>query len=71
MSTGHILTIVGMVVAGAIAWGASQSDIRAIAHRIDRAERTDERTAADISDIKGDVRELKVLVRRLLREPTP
>lgn len=55
ISTGNLLTMGAILVAGAVAWGTSQSDLRALAQRVDKGEVRDDKTAEALEVIKGSM----------------
>lgn len=59
ITTGNLLTIVAGVVALGTAWGAAQSDIRALAQRVEQGEKRDEKTGDAIDAMKGAIIELR------------
>lgn len=58
-STGQLLSVALVIIAGAVAWGTSQSEIRALAQRADAGEKRDDKTAETLGEVKGSVIELK------------
>ena len=59
ISTGNLLTIAAGIVALAVAWGTLQSDIRALAQRVDKGETRDDKTAETLDVMKGALIELR------------
>jgi septal ring factor EnvC (AmiA/AmiB activator) len=59
VSTGNLLTLIALLIAGAIAWGTSQGDIKALAQRVDAGEKRDEKTTETLDQVKGSIIELK------------
>ena len=59
VSTGNLLTLIALLIAGAVAWGTSQGDIKALAQRVDAGEKRDDKTAETLGDVKGAIIELK------------
>ncbi|MDP3740353.1 MAG: hypothetical protein Q8R02_23405 [Hyphomonadaceae bacterium] len=59
VSTGNLLTLIALLIAGAIAWGTSQGDIKALAQRVDSGEKRDDKAAETLDAVKGSVIELK------------
>ena len=46
VSTGNLLTLIALLIAGAVAWGTSQGDIKALAQRVESGEKRDDASAA-------------------------
>lgn len=59
VSTGNLLTLIALLIAGAVAWGTSQGDIKALAQRVDAGEKRDDKTAETLGEVKGAIIELK------------
>lgn len=59
ISTGHMISLGMILVAGAIAWGTSQADLKALAQRVDAGEKRDEKTSETLDSVKGNIIELK------------
>lgn len=59
VSTGNLITLIALLIAGAVAWGTSQGDIKALAQRVDAGEKRDDKTAETLGDVKGAIIELK------------
>lgn len=59
VSTGNLLTLIALLIAGAVAWGTSQGDIKALAQRVDAGEKRDEKTTETLDAVKGSIIELK------------
>jgi septal ring factor EnvC (AmiA/AmiB activator) len=59
VSTGNLLTLIALLIAGAVAWGTSQGDIKALAQRVDAGEKRDEKTTETLDQVKGTIIELK------------
>lgn len=59
VSTGNLLTLIALLIAGAIAWGTSQGDIKALAQRVDAGEKRDDKTTETLDTVKSSVIELK------------
>jgi hypothetical protein len=59
VTLGNVITIVTLIVAGAAAWGTSQSDIRALAQRVDKGESRDDETARTLGEVRGSIIELR------------
>lgn len=75
VSLGNIITIASGAVMLAAAWGALQTDFRALAQRVDKGEARDDRTAEALEAIKGAIVEMRAEQRatraeaeRLLRQ---
>lgn len=56
---GNLITIAFGTVALAVAWGALQSDIKALAQRVGDGERRDEKSADKVDEVKGAIIELR------------
>ena len=59
LSTGNYITIAFGIVALAVAWGTLQSDIRALAQRVDKGETRDDKAAETLDLMKGALIELR------------
>jgi len=59
LTTGNLMSIGTMLVAVSLAWGSAQSDFRALAQRVEKGERTDEKTGEAIGTLKEAVIELR------------
>jgi predicted nucleic acid-binding Zn-ribbon protein len=59
VSTGNLLTMIALLIAGAVAWGTSQGDIKALAQRVGAGEARDEKTTEALGEVKGAIIELK------------
>lgn len=59
VSTGNLITLIALLLAGATAWGTSQGDIKALAQRVDAGEKRDEKTTETLGEVKGAIIELK------------
>jgi len=59
VSTGNLLTLIALLIAGAVAWGTSQGDIKALAQRVDAGEKRDDKTSETLDSVKGTIIELK------------
>lgn len=59
VSLGNILTIASGAVMLAAAWGALQTDFRALAQRVDKGEIRDDRTADALENIKASITEMR------------
>ncbi len=59
VSTGNLLTLIALLIAGAVAWGTSQGDIKALAQRVGDGEKRDDKAADTLDTVKGSVIELK------------
>jgi hypothetical protein len=68
VSLGNVITIALGFLALAAAWGSLQSDIRALAQRVDKGDRTDELTATNIQALRDAVTELRADQRAIRAE---
>lgn len=59
VSLGNIITMVSGALMLAAAWGALQTDFRALAQRVDKGEIRDDKTAEALEQIKGAITEMK------------
>lgn len=59
ISTGNYITIAFGVIALAVTWGALQSDLRALAQRVESGEKRDDRTAETLDTMKSALIELR------------
>ena len=59
VSLGNILTIVTGAIMLAAAWGALQTDFRALAQRVDKGELRDDRTAESLEVIRAAIAEMR------------
>lgn len=59
VSAGHALSLLLVLIAGAVAWGTSQADFRALAQRVEQGEKRDEKAAETLDQMKSNVIELK------------
>jgi hypothetical protein len=75
LSTGNLITIAVSVIALATTWGTLQSDIRALAQRVDKGETRDDKTAETLDlmksaliELRSDSRATKLEVERMGRQ---
>lgn len=59
LSAGNFITIAIGAMALAVAWGALQSDIRALAQRVDKGETRDDKAAETLDAMKSALIELR------------
>lgn len=59
VSTGNLLTLICLLIAGAMAWGTSQGDIKALAQRVDAGEKRDDEASKTLGTVKESIIELK------------
>lgn len=59
ISTGHMISLAVILVAGATAWGTSQAHLSALGERVAAGEKRDERTNDTLDSVKGSIIELK------------
>jgi chromosome segregation ATPase len=59
LSMGNLITMITGIVALAVAWGTLQSDIRALAQRVDKGETRDDKAAETLDAMKSALIELR------------
>lgn len=59
VSLGNLITIASGAVMLAAAWGALQTDFRALAQRVDKGEARDDKTAEALEAIKAAIAEMR------------
>lgn len=58
-STGQLLSVAVVIIAGAIAWGTLQATVSALTERVGAGEKRDDKTVDALGDMKGAIIELK------------
>ena len=59
VSTGNLISVAVLLIGGAIAWGVSQGDIKALAQRVEAGEKRDDDTSKTLGTVKESIIELK------------
>lgn len=68
ITTGNLLTILGTVVAVAMAWQALRGDINALAQRVDAGDKRDEKTIDTLDAVKGSIIRIETEQQAVRRE---
>lgn len=59
VSTGNLITLICLLIAGATAWGTSQGDIKALAQRVDAGDKRDDEASKTLGTVKENIIELR------------
>jgi len=59
ITMGNVLTVAALLGTGLIGWGATQSNIAALAQRVEKGEARDDETSRALRGLEGNIIELK------------
>lgn len=68
ITLGNLITIGAIIGAGLIGWGSTQTNIAALAQRVDQGEKRDDKTADTLKTLEGSVIRIETEQQAVRRE---